>query len=153
VTFVFTFKIHTERYFFMEFITKEKSSEEDINVVRNMVSEYNRPYFEQSDLNKVVIEAWNESEYSGGIVFFAAGESLNIEMLWVNGRKRGSGLGSELLKKAEEHGRRSGCNSVYLTTFNFQSRPFYEKHGYKVVYTQRNFSSGIEKYHMEKELR
>ncbi len=35
---------------------------------------------------------------------------------------------------------------------NFQAKPFYLKHGYRVVYIQKEYSLINEKYHMEKTL-
>jgi len=40
----------------------------------------------------------------------------------------------------------------FLTTFGFQAKPFYEKHGYQVVYEQKNYPRTGSKYFMEKRL-
>ena len=41
---------------------------------------------------------------------------------------------------------------VVLDTFSFQARPFYERHGYRVVGTVPGFPHGHERYFMAKEL-
>jgi GNAT superfamily N-acetyltransferase len=137
----------------MKFIMIEKPSEDDINTVRKKLIEYNRPYFQPAEECGYAIKADDdEGGFSGGIVFFTTGNWLQVELLWVDEKVRGKGLGSELLKKAEEAGKDKGCVFSHLTTFSFQARPFYEKHGYRTAYIQKNFPNGIEKYHMEKEL-
>ena len=45
-----------------------------------------------------------------------------------------------------------GCTLVYLDTFTFQARPFYEKRGYMVVLQTEGFTQGIIKYTMHKRL-
>ncbi|MDI6836219.1 MAG: GNAT family N-acetyltransferase [Rhizobiaceae bacterium] len=55
-----------------------------------------------------------------------------IKYLVVPENLRGLGLGSRLMKEAEEIARRRGFVGVWLDTYDFQARPFYEKLGYEV---------------------
>lgn len=57
---------------------------------------------------------------------------LFIDLFWVAETARGCGLGSQILRKAEEYAVQEGCHSAWLDTFSFQARGFYEKHGYAV---------------------
>lgn len=137
----------------MRFVLNENPGQDDILNVRSKLQEYNRPFFEGEKDQTFVLEARNEEgELSGGIVFIIGGAWLKVDFLWVNERERGNRLGTELLRKAEETAKNRGCNMAYLTTFSFQARPFYEKHGYNLVYVQRSFPAGIVKYHLEKSL-
>jgi hypothetical protein len=43
---------------------------------------------------------------------------------------------------AEAYARERGCRHVQLSTFSFQARPFYEKHGYEVFATLENCPVG-----------
>ena len=36
-------------------------------------------------------------------------------------------------KAAEDEARSQGCRGVFLTTFSFQARPFYERFGYEAI--------------------
>lgn len=137
----------------MEFVLNEQALEDDINKVRSRLQEYNKPFFENGRKQDFVLEAKNEAgDMAGGITFGVSGEWLIINFLWVDEKERGNNLGSQLLMRAEETVKSNGCNMAYVTTFSFQARPFYEKHGYKLVYVQRSFPAGIVKYHMEKSL-
>lgn len=87
-----------------------------------------------------------------GIVCTIVGQWLEIDFLWVREDLRGKGLGKKLLFEAEEIAKENKCTKAFLTTFNFQAKPFYLKYGYKIVYTQRNYPIINEKYFMEKGL-
>ena len=68
----------------------------------------------------------------GGLIGVRKGDWLNIDYLWVSETVRGSGVGSQLIKTAEEEARRKGCKHALVDTASFQARPFYEKQGYQL---------------------
>lgn len=88
----------------------------------------------------------------GGLVGRIIGHWLEIEYLWVQEPHRHSGLGSRLLAAAETEALERGCHTAILTTYDFQARAFYEKHGYAVVFTQEHFPVANTRYHMIKPL-
>lgn len=51
--------------------------------------------------------------------------------MWVHDQYRGRGIGSRLLGMAEEMARSRGADAAHLSTFDFQARGFYERHGYR----------------------
>jgi GNAT superfamily N-acetyltransferase len=57
---------------------------------------------------------------------------LFIELIFVPEDRRGQDLGSALLAMAEGQARAWGAVGVWLDTFSFQARGFYERHGYAV---------------------
>jgi GNAT superfamily N-acetyltransferase len=68
----------------------------------------------------------------GGLWGKAFYDWLFVELLFVPDSLRGRGLGAALLAAAEEQARGWGCHSLWLDTFSFQARGFYERLGYKV---------------------
>lgn len=72
----------------------------------------------------------HEDAPCGGLLGEAYGAWLHIRMVWLPEDLRRGGLGSRLLGRAEEWARGKGCLGIYLDTFSFQARPFYEKHGF-----------------------
>jgi GNAT superfamily N-acetyltransferase len=58
-----------------------------------------------------------------------------IELLVVPDQWRGQSVGTMLLRKAEEVGRERNCIGLWLYTFGFQARGFYEKNGFEVFGT------------------
>jgi len=58
---------------------------------------------------------------------------LFVQYLVVPESMRGQGRGRELMHAAEAEGRRLGCVGLWLDTFSFQARGFYERIGYRCV--------------------
>ena len=53
-----------------------------------------------------------------------------IRLLVVPGSARGQGLGTQLMARAEAIARARHCMGIWLDTFSFQARGFYEKLGF-----------------------
>jgi len=52
---------------------------------------------------------------------------------------------------AEDEARAQGCTGVYLSTFSFQARPFYERFGYEVIADVPDYPVG-HTYHILKKM-
>jgi ribosomal protein S18 acetylase RimI-like enzyme len=63
------------------------------------------------------------------------------------------GLGTSLVREFERRARERGCRLLYLETFSFQAKPFYEKLGHQAAAEIKGFENGIVKYLMTRDLR
>lgn len=77
-------------------------------------------------------------------------QCLFVSILWVEESYRNKNIGSELLKKAEETARQSGCSLAHLDTFDFQAKDFYLKHGYTIFGELDNCPIGHKRYFLKK---
>jgi GNAT superfamily N-acetyltransferase len=84
---------------------------------------------------------------SGGIAY----GWLFVELLFVPESLRGQGVGTELLRQAEAEALTRGCHSVWLDTFEFQARGFYERLGYTCFGELKNYPAGS-RFFMSKRL-
>ena len=75
-----------------------------------------------------------------------------LDILWVDEKHRRKGLGSALIRAAEKAARERNCYAMILGTFDFQARPLYEKHGYTLCGTIRDFPRGHANYTLMKRL-
>ena len=86
---------------------------------------------------------WGRSAY--GWVF--------VQLMFVPDTFRRKGLGTRLLQMAEKIGEQRWCKGVWLDTFSFQARGFYERHGYTVFGTLDDHPPGGKHFFLSKTLR
>jgi len=126
---------------------------EEIQSVIDGVDRHNKPHFEairSQDFTCFVYD--NKGEKSGGLYGELWGDWLLVKYLWVNPKSKGNGLGRELLQQAETFALEKGCHSVFLDTYSFQAKPFYEKQGYKVQMTLTQYPISDARYYLTKDL-
>jgi GNAT superfamily N-acetyltransferase len=88
----------------------------------------------------------------GGVIGETHWDWLFINLMWLPEELRGRGYGRQLLRAAEDEGRKRGANHAYLDTFSFQAPEFYKKNGYRVFGTLEDFPPGHQRYYLVKEL-
>ena len=91
-------------------------------------------------------------EVTGGLWGRTAWGWLFVELFFIPEEKRGSGLGTRLMRRAEEEAVSRGCHHAWLDTFSFQARGFYEKLGYRVFGTLGDYPIGHSRFFLTKRL-
>lgn len=69
----------------------------------------------------------------GALWMVARRNWLFLDLFVLEPGARRQGLGSRMLAMAEAAARTRGCVGVWLDTYGFQARPFYERHGFRVI--------------------
>lgn len=88
-----------------------------------------------------------------GLVGYVWGHWLHVDLLWVDERHRGTGLGSRLMAQAEETARAQyGCSHSRVETWDFQAPDFYQKLGYKIVGIVEDYPPGCTDHVLTKRL-
>jgi GNAT superfamily N-acetyltransferase len=77
---------------------------------------------------------------------------LFVELLFVPETPRRTGTGRRLMQEAEAEALRRGCSTVWLDTYSFQARGFYERLGYSVFGAMDGFPPGHSRYSLRKAL-
>jgi GNAT superfamily N-acetyltransferase len=77
---------------------------------------------------------------------------LFIELLAVPEQWRGHDYGTALMGEAERIARSRGCVGVWLDTFDFQARGFYEKLGFTLFGTLDDHPVGHRRFFLRKRL-
>lgn len=73
-----------------------------------------------------------------------------VDDMWVDENYRRQELGSHALQAVEKVAEDRGCPIIWLGTWDFQARPYYEKHGYKVFTTLHDCPKGHTDYNLFK---
>ncbi|MCE5250003.1 GNAT family N-acetyltransferase [bacterium] len=95
----------------------------------------------------------NNGGINAALIADIAWNWMFIDLLWVHDSLRHQGIGSRLMRRAEEEARKKGCEYAYLDTFSFQARPFYERLGYEVFGMLEDYPNGHKRYFMKKTLK
>lgn len=114
---------------------------------------FNRQQTGSSEIARLLaltILAPGSSEIIGGLWGESGWGHLHIDLLVVPEEMRGTGVGRTLMQRAEEEALRRGCHSVWLDTFSFQARGFYEKLGYTVFGALDDYPVGHTRFFLRK---
>ncbi|MDX3387723.1 N-acetyltransferase [Streptomyces niveiscabiei] len=89
----------------------------------------------------------------GGLVGHTWASWLHVTFLWVDPDLRGTGLGTDLLARAERIARDDrACTAVRLETWDFQAPGFYRKQGYEEVCAIPDYPPGVTEFTFTKRL-
>jgi RimJ/RimL family protein N-acetyltransferase len=135
-------------------ITSEpQASPEDTAVIRDGLARFNVAQTQHTYYSPLANFLRDErGAVLGGALGDVWGGWLELTFLWVAEPVRGQGYGKRLLRAAEEEARTQGCQGVFLSTFSFQARPFYERLGYEVFGELPDNPAGHGLYFMKKML-
>ncbi len=137
----------------MNFRITDDGNDRDINEIHEMLKEYNLRHREASE--NVPLGIFLEDENGkklAGLTGETFGNWLCIRFLFVGEPLRGRGMGSKLLTAAESEAQRRGCKYAFVDTFSFQAPAFYEKHGYREVFTLEEYPYTGKRHYYTKEL-
>lgn len=135
----------------VDIVLEDKPSKETLAVIDNGLDVYNARFSPESFEEFVTALKTPSGEVKGGIYALSWAGMLFIKWLWIDEAYRRHGHGRKLMAAAEEEGRRRGCTAVWLDTFEFQARPFYEKLGYSSFGTL-DYPAGFKRFFLQKPL-
>ena len=121
---------------------------------KQKIAEFNARHWDASKRQGLGLKKINSR---GELIAMLAGRTFGnwfyLESFWLADLERGKGLGSAMLKEAEQIAKKRGCKFVLLDTLEFQAKPFYLRHGYQVQWVQQDYPfAGGAKYFMTKTL-
>ena len=93
-----------------------------------------------------------EDNFIAGIEGYDIYGGLYIDLLFVANKFRRNKYGSQLVNKAVELAIKRKCNFIYLSTMDFEAKPFYEKLGFEVEYIRKGYRQSSSMYYLKKQL-
>ena len=132
----------------LENIESQKSQ-----IIGDLIRSYNRSKREVSESERLNLYVEDDSgELMAGLVAETFGNWLEIEYLFVKEDLRGQGIGSQLLQQAESEAKKRNCRYVFVNTYQFQAPAFYEKQGYKEIFTLKDYPYTGQRHYYQKDL-
>lgn len=121
--------------------------------IGGLIRSYNRSKREAAESEPLNIYVEDDSgELMAGLVGETFGNWLEIEYLFVKEDLRGQGIGSQLLQRAESEAKKRNCCYAFVNTYQFQAPAFYQKHGYKEVFTLKDYPYTGQRHYYQKDL-
>src|SRR5262245_59810312 len=119
-------------------LTDSPSAAEREAVLRGLIA-FNTAHVGPHGHRPLAVLVKQEGAVVGGLVGATVHGWCFVEWLYLPEDLRRGGIGTTLMRRAEAEARRRGCIGVFLDTFDFQARGFYEKLGYTVFATQDDY--------------
>jgi GNAT superfamily N-acetyltransferase len=131
----------------------EAPSDADRDAIIAPLRAYNVSQAGDPQIRPVAILLTDESgEHVGGLWGKTAYDWLFVELLAVPEDHRGKKLGTALMEEAEKIARANDCIGIWLDTYEFQARGFYEKIGFEVFGTLEDHPMGRRRFFLRKRL-
>ncbi|MEO8059615.1 MAG: GNAT family N-acetyltransferase [Burkholderiales bacterium] len=131
----------------------DTTSEEVRQAILAPLREYNQSQTGANEYRGLAIEVRDEQGSTiGGLWGGTSYEWLFIQLLVIPETLRGQGIGRRVMSMAEAEATSRACSAVWLDTFEFQARSFYERLGYTCFGQLENYPKGFARYFMQKSL-
>jgi GNAT superfamily N-acetyltransferase len=136
-----------------ELVIETNPTPEQIQYLEDRLYEFNAKATGITDGQGLAIFVRDEQDrIVAGICGHTWGGCCEIRQLWVEESQRRRGLGTRLLRAAEQEARRRHCRQMVLTTFSFQAPEFYTKRGFHLLVAVDDYPHGHQNLLLQKEL-
>jgi GNAT superfamily N-acetyltransferase len=122
----------------------------DVEAVLQGIISFNLSQQPNDGYQPLGIFVTDDNGAKGGLSGWASYDWLYVQLLHLPPSLRGQGVGTAVMRKAEDWSRARGLTGIWLDTFEFQARGFYEKLGFQVFGTIEDHPKGRTRYFMRK---
>lgn len=128
-------------------------TEGEIKYIREALNQFNNERVGEDGHTPLnIVEKDENGDVIGGILGGTYWGWMYVDILWVHESHRHKGIGSKLLREAENEAIGRGCHHAHLDTMSWQAPEFYKKHGYEVIGSLPDIPNGNQKYLLVKAL-
>ena len=136
----------------MQIVVDPELKPEDAAAIRTGLHAYNDSRVDSPDGHLGILLKDHSGPTVGGLPPWWYSNWMFIELLFVPEQLRGQDFGTQLMAKAESYARERGMTGIWLHTFSFQARGFYEKLGYTVFGQLPDYPEGHSRFFLQKRL-
>ena len=127
-------------------------SPDDMGAVLDGLIAYNHAAAAMEMMPLAVFVRDEQDRIIGGLTGRTGGGWLFIQYFWLKEALRGSGVGRELMARAEAEAVARGCKAAWVDTFEFQAPGFYRRLGYETFGVLEDYPPGSRRYFLKKTL-
>ncbi|MEB3703078.1 GNAT family N-acetyltransferase [Candidatus Bealeia paramacronuclearis] len=146
-------RLHSSEKDGIEIMLHENSFTPLDEEILKRLRDFNAPYFGSEKAQNFTLAAHENDVLIGGASGFIKQESCFLNVVFVDDSHRKKGQGQAFMKILEDFAKSKGCTKLDLETFEFQAPAFYEKIGFRVLTTTKNWLRGQTIYLMRKNLK
>jgi|SoiMethySBSTD1v2_1073268.scaffolds.fasta_scaffold1013021_2 GNAT superfamily N-acetyltransferase len=128
-------------------ITSTPNAEDVAALIDGLVA-FNDAAAERQNRVPLAVFARKDGKIIGGAYGASQWRWLFINYLWVDSNHRKTGLGTQLIETIERAAKERGCIGSHLDTFSFQALGFYQRLGYKLHGTLRDYPPGHSRHYL-----
>jgi GNAT superfamily N-acetyltransferase len=116
-----------------EIVLTDDPRPEDVATISDGLDEFNVQETGIKDVRPVAVLVRDPAtgRVVGGLTGRTSLGLLFVDLVYLPAELRGTGMGSRILRMAEEEGRRRGCRAAVLYTISFQAPDFYARQGWQ----------------------
>ncbi|MEU0934199.1 GNAT family N-acetyltransferase [Embleya sp. NPDC059213] len=118
-----------------ELVVTDAPTPADITVISDALDRFNIEHTGIADRKALAVLVRDPETHRvvGGLTGRTSLGLFFVDLFHLPPRLRGSGLGSEILRRAEDEAHARGCRTAVLYTITFQAPGFYRKQGWKLL--------------------
>ncbi|EHM25972.1 MULTISPECIES: GNAT family N-acetyltransferase [Streptomyces] len=137
-----------------DFVLTDAPNPEDVAAISDALDRFNIEHTEIADRRPLAVLVRDPETHQvvGGLTGRTSLGLFFLDLFYLPTRLRGSGLGTEILRQAEDEARARGCRTAVLYTITFQAPGFYQKNGWKRLGEVPCDPPGTSRVFMTKEL-
>ena len=135
-----------------DFTANAEANRAVIELVNDGLAAFNESVCPDPAAAPVTLSIRNEDRVIAGLLGSNAHGWMRVDMVWVDERHRGRGVGTALLEKAEQVARARGCHGIHLDTQSYQAPGFYEKLGYVPFARLESYPGDHQRIYLRKDI-
>lgn len=126
-------------------------TEDEVNWLDGQLVAFNKDHAGRYDFKPLNLVIRDDSgSIVAGLKAMTGWDWLYVDVLWVHEKRRRTGLGTQLLEKAEREAAERGCIGSCLTSYSFQAPEFYVRLGYSAFGQIDDYPVGCKMFFMSK---
>lgn len=105
-----------------------------------------------SEMEQFTLSILEDDRPVAGLIGVTFWDTLQVDQLYVNDEQRGKGLGSALMRRAEEIAKERNYKMITVETMDFQAVDFYKKLGFQIDFIREGYTNGYKSYFFSKSI-